>query len=106
MGKNEASKTAAVFWVDPSGEAEYAQIPERMRVFRNVEEATAFVLRELAPLFRPDVRILTAERTLMYGDIAVRNDGPFGRIARQHFGPGGQEHRKFQLAVSSALSLK
>lgn len=106
MAHSEVGKTATVFWVDPSAEAEYAQIPARMRVFRNVEEATSFVLRELAPIFRPDARILTADRTLMYTDIAGKTDGPLGRIARQHFGPGGQEHRKFQLAVSSALSLK
>lgn len=98
--------TATVFWVEPRATAEYAQIPERMRVFRSVDEASAFVLRELAPIFRQDARILTTDKTLMYSDIVDTSSGPLARIARQHFGPGSHERRKFQVAISAVALAK
>jgi len=106
MGIAATETKATVFWVDPRAGAEYAQVPERMRVCRSVDEASAFVLRELAPIFRPDARILTEDKILMFTDIVDTNTGPLAKIARQHFGPGSHEHRKFQLALSAVAMAK
>lgn len=101
-----SNTTATVFWVSPHSEAEYTQSPERMRTFRTLDEACSFVLRELSPVYRPDARILTADRTLMYEDITGNDGGPFTKLARLHFGSGQAEMRRFNLAVSTALLAK
>jgi hypothetical protein len=61
---------ATVHWVDPL-RARYVDDASAMRRFRSLGQAGSFVLRTLPSDLRPDVRILTAARTLMYDEVVA-----------------------------------
>ena len=61
---------ATVYWVDPLA-ARYVDDPSAMRRFRSLGQAVSFVLRNLPIELRPDARILTAAKTLMYDEVVA-----------------------------------
>jgi hypothetical protein len=61
---------ATVYWVDGS-HPQYSETPSVMRRFRSLDQAVSFVLQCLPSDLRPDVRILTADKTLMFDEVVT-----------------------------------